>query len=477
MFVGTAIGDSTKIRSLSEITDMAFEAKTIALGKIYLDPENPRHETLPDEKSIIHYLIAKEHVRKLAKDIAEAGSLSPLEPIAVIRHHKVKSGYTVVEGNRRICSLKLLADPDKAGTENDRRYFSGLAKGMEKSINRIQAILFDSREAAIRWFSLRHRGAQDGVGIIGWDTNQIARFNLRTNGRDPNLQALLLIDYAKKQNLLSLGELNELNITTLTRFLSTPVFRHHIGLANRSDIKINVPDMEFNRVLTRFLKDSIDPGSDVHSRTTASDRKAYASQLAKEGVAATNHVRIAHTPGAEVEEQTPIQDSSVESDDKAGGVGGGSQTAQGTTRDQQHPDRRRKVVQSSFTAKISDKILKRLYRELKDIDAVDFTVAAAAVFRSVLEKSTSLYLLSKGVKPDGKLDEKLKQLAKQLSAEGKTERELKFLRTIATDGKDGDYAPDTLGHYIHGGAIPTPAYVFRYWDNMEQIFRHTLNRV
>lgn len=466
---------------------MAFEPKTIALSKIYLDPENPRHEALPDEQAIIHYLIAQEQVRKLAKDIAEAGSLSPLEPIAVIQHSKVKSGYTVVEGNRRICSLKLLADPDKAGSENDRRYFSGLVKGMEKGINRVQAIVFDSREAAIRWFSLRHRGEQDGVGTKRWDASQIARFNLRTNSRDPNLQALLLIEYAKIQKLLSLNDINQLNITTLTRFLSNPVFRHQIGLANRNDIKINVPDAEFNRALTRFLSDSIDPGSDVHSRTSAADRKAYASQLVKDGDAATGHTRIAHTPGEgpysgeESYLEAPTHQEMNPGSSTAGGkVLGDTGTQPATadsTRDLPNPDRRRKVVQSSFSARINDKILRRLYRELKEIDAVDFTIAATALFRSVLEKSTSLYLQSVGIKPDGKLDEKLKQLAKQLNSEGKGDRELKFLRTIATNGKDGDYAPDTLGHYIHGGAVPTPAYVFRFWDSMEPILRHTLNKV
>ncbi|MDH0380649.1 hypothetical protein [Comamonas aquatica] len=466
---------------VKEVAGMAFEPKTIALSKIYLDPENPRHEALPDEQAIIHYLISQEQVRKLAKDIAEAGSISPLEPIAVVKHHKVKSGYTVVEGNRRICSLKLLSDPDKAGSENDRRYFSGLSKGMEKGINRVQAIVFESREAAIRWFSLRHRGEQDGVGTKRWDASQIARFNLRTNSRDPNLQALLLIEYAKSQKLLRPDEINQLNITTLTRFLSTPIFRHHIGLANRNDIKINVPDEEFNRALTRFLSDSIDPGSDVHSRTSAADRKAYASQLVKDGVAALSHVRAAHTPGESASIENPAQEQATATssvpNSKAETAEAAQQAASNPTRDQPHPDRRRKVVQSSFTAKINDKILRRLYRELKDIDAVDFTVAATAIFRSVLEKSTTLYLLSTGIKPDSKLDEKLKQLAKQLSTEGKTDRELKFLRTIASAGRDGDYAPDTLGHYIHGGAIPTPAYVFRYWDNMESILRHTLNRV
>lgn len=459
---------------------MAFEPKTIAVSKIYLDPENPRHETLPDEPAIIRYLIANENVRNLAKDIAEAGSLSPLEPVAVIQHPKIKTGYTVVEGNRRICALKLLADPGKAGTEGDRRYFALQAQGMDKSITKVQAILFESRDAATRWFALRHRGEQGGVGTKAWESDQIARFNLRTNGRDPNLQALLLIEYAKHRKLLPADGLQALNISTLTRFLSTPVFRHAIGLADRNSIQINVPDAEFERALTRFLRDALEAQSDVHSRTSAADRKAYASRLAQEGIAAVSHMRNAHMPGQDPSLTTPTLSDDKESTTRkdsvetnppvAGGEGG-------SAREQHHSDRRRKVIQKGFVARISDKILRRIYRELKDIDAVEFTVAATALFRSVLEKSTSLYLTSKGVKPDSKLDEKLKQLAKLLSEEGMKDRELKFLRTIASNGRDGDFSPDTLGHYIHGGAVPTPSYVFRFWDNMEVILHRTLNQV
>lgn len=458
---------------------MTLGLKEIAVRKIYLDPDNPRHESLPDERAIIEYLIAKEKVRNLARNIAEAGSLSPLEPIAVIEHPKIKNAYTVVEGNRRICALKLLADPSKSGTEADRRYFATQAQGMIKSITRVQAIVFESRDAATRWFALRHRGEQDGVGAKAWEADQITRFNLRTNGRDPNAQALLLMEYAKARQLLPTQELSNLSISTLTRFLSTPVLRHAIGLADRNSIQINVPDAEFECALTRLLRDALDPQSDVHSRTSAADRKAYASRLAQEGVAAKTHARTAHDPGQTLATAAPDAPEPTTHPGTTHATTSDPSSAEGGTnaqRTQRHADRRRKVIQSGFTAKIDDKILRRLYRELKDIDAVEFTVAATALFRSVLEKSTSLYLTAKGITPDGKLDEKLKQLCRQLQAEGLTDRQLKFLRTIAQNGRDGDFSPDTLGHYIHGGATPTPSYVFKFWDNMEPILRRTLNQ-
>lgn len=462
---------------------MSLEIKTVSINRIHLDPENPRHESLPDQPSIIRHLINKEYVRNLAKDISEAGSLSPLEPIALIKHEKSRSSYIVVEGNRRICSLKLLLDPEKAGTEADRRYFSGLARNMEKSVSRVQAVIFDSRESATRWFALRHRGEQDGVGTKGWTTDQIARFNLRTNGRDPNVQALLLVEYAKDRKLLKPGDISSLSLTTLTRFLSTPVVRHAIGLADRNSILINVPDHEFERALTRFLNDSLDPKSGVNSRTSATDRRTYASKLGQQGLAAISHVHESHMPGT----NSPSRGTDSNNSEKDGEENdkNGHQNQQEekfhsdskTTHESVHPDRRRKVISSKFKSKTSDKILKRLYRELKEIDAVQFTFAATSLLRSILEKSTSLYLISKGVTPEIKLDEKLKQLSKELASEGLKDRQLKILRVIAANGKDGEYAPDTLGYYIHGGATPTPSYVFRYWDNIEHIVQHMLDRV
>jgi len=259
--------------------------QTVLLSRIYLDPENPRHETLPDEPSIIKHLVAKEGVRPLAKDIAEAGGTSPIELIALVQHPKVKNAYVVVEGNRRICALKLLQDADKAGNEKDKRYFANLGQNMPHAIHKVSAIVFDSRESARRWFALRHEGEQDGVGTKAWNSDQKTRFSVRTQGKNPNAQALLALDYARQYGLLSAQEIGELSITTVTRYLSNPVVRHALGLADGNTLDILVPDAEFERALQRLLRDALSPQtSGVSSRTTATERKAYAATLNRDGV-------------------------------------------------------------------------------------------------------------------------------------------------------------------------------------------------
>lgn len=463
---------------------MAKESQSVLLNRIYLDPENPRHEALSDEPAIIKHLLAKEKVRALAKDIAEAGGTSPIELIALIKHPKINNAHLVVEGNRRVCALKLLQDPDKAGLEKDARYFAGLAQSMRSAINNVPAIVFDDREEARRWFALRHEGEKNGVGTKAWDSQQKARFSLRNQGKNPNAQAALVIDYARKHALLSAQEIGELSITTITRYLSNPVMRHALGLADSSSLNILVPHEEFDRALTRLLSDSRSPEtSGVSSRTSAAERQAYASRLTQEGVAAISFGGPAHTPrsvpaptttpavaATHGQASTPTAEAAQQDGAKAEAPASG-------TRDNRNPDKRTYVIHPGFSVKIQDKTLKRLYDELKKLDASVHSFAATYLLRTVVEKAISLCLASRGIEPKQKLHDKFKQLNIMLAADGMGDRELKFLRTVSMNGADDSYSPDSMGHYIHGGAIPPVNYAFRYWDNIEPIMRRVLKGI
>lgn len=456
---------------------MATAQQTVLLSRIYLDPENPRHETLPDEPSIIKHLVAKEGVRPLAKDIAEAGGTSPIDLIALVQHPKVKNAYVVVEGNRRICALKLLQDADKAGNEKDKRYFANLAQNMRHAIHKVSAIVFDSRESAQRWFALRHEGEQDGVGTKAWNSDQKTRFSVRTQGKNPNAQALLVLDYARQYALLSAQEIGELSITTVTRYLSNPVVRHALGLADGNTLDILVPDAEFERALQRFLRDALSPQTTgVTSRTTATQRQAYAATLNREGVAATTFDGARHTPrtGGAPSPLPALTPASPALLGTAPPPEAGVPAPGG--RDNRNPDKRSYVIPPSFKTHIKHKQLKRLYDELKAINATVHSFAATYLLRTVIENGIAAYLKSKNVTPKRELHEKYKQLVKHLESEG-MDRELKFLRTIAQNGRDDPNSPDTMGHYIHGGATPPANYAIRYWDNMETVMALVLTGV
>src|ERR1019366_7905122 len=142
---------------------MTYSIKEVDVSRIYLANNNPRHDPIENEPEIIQYLITHEKIKPLARHIANAGHTSPVERIAVIAHPKVKNAYITAEGNRRICALKLLADPDKADTEANKRYFRSLSLLMANPPGKLDAVVFSNIQAARPWMSLRHEGEQGGV--------------------------------------------------------------------------------------------------------------------------------------------------------------------------------------------------------------------------------------------------------------------------------------------------------------------------
>src|SRR4029079_1880107 len=96
----------------------AIITRTFPLGRIFLNLETPRHEPVTTEAGAIERLCAKEDVPALARDIVLHGT-NPLELIGLIQVDARKTeesnpSYFAVEGNRRVCALKLLNDPELA---------------------------------------------------------------------------------------------------------------------------------------------------------------------------------------------------------------------------------------------------------------------------------------------------------------------------------------------------------------------------
>lgn len=440
---------------------MTTAVQRIHLHRIYLDLDNPRHKPQPSEYDAIQNLLAKEDIRPLAKHIAESGRTSPLELMALVPHHKIANGFTTAEGNRRLCALKLLEDPDKAAKDVDRRYFRKLQQDIGRVIRDVDAVVFPTMDAARPWVELRHEGSQGGIGTKPWNSQQKTRFNAQGKGGNPNARALAVMDYARERCLLSTDELDELTLTTLTRFLSTPDVRSALGLTDSKSVEITVPTNEFERALKKFLRDSIEPGTPVNSRADAGTRKTYAESLRSSGIAPATRGLPPATPGNAANALRPAR----------------AQKSAATARDNRHPDKRKYVIPPNFGVRIKDKNLKHIYDELKGLDAADFSFCAVYLLRTVLERSTVLYLKGKGITPKRDLHEKLGQLVDQLAREGMSDRELKFLRTVAKNSKDDPHSPDSLGHYIHGGAIPQKSYAIRYWDNLESVMQRILTAV
>ena len=237
---------------------------TVPVGRLFLYLQNPRHDPLPSEAKAIEYLCSKENVLALARDIAKHG-LNPLELLALLptsrrKTEKTPQSYNAVEGNRRVCAIKLLNDPDLAPASL-RKSFENLAQDWTP-VTSVQGIVFNDFESARLWLDRIHNGPQDGVGRKQWTADQKARFD----GENKNRAAQQLLDYAQSEGMITAAE-RERKLTTVQRFVGNRVFSENIGIdqADPDEIRRTRPKAEFDVLVRRFMRDLVD-GTEVNSR-------------------------------------------------------------------------------------------------------------------------------------------------------------------------------------------------------------------
>lgn len=251
--------------------------QTVELDCIYLDKENPRHVAFEKEDDVIENLCAGEQVVELAHDIVEIG-LNPLERWALTPDRRnqddTTSTFIVVEGNRRLCALKLLADPDRAPSKLRKRFNHLSSKWTP--ITAIEAAIFANRNAARKWIERNHGGLQGGVGRKNWDAEQKARFT----GDIKNKMAQDLLDYAQAEGLIS-PEDRHRKLTTVTRYLGNRTFRNMLGISQNQAKYLyrDRPISDFNRLVGQFMQDLVN--GIANSRQNKLDFERYANKLGK----------------------------------------------------------------------------------------------------------------------------------------------------------------------------------------------------
>jgi hypothetical protein len=246
----------------------------VTLDRVFLDHENPRHEPYATQEEVITYLCKDEEVMALARDIARHG-LNPLELLAVLPG-KAKDTWIAAEGNRRVCALKLLNDPELAPP--DQRAFFERHSGNWTPITEVPVVKFGSKDAVQLWLDRIHQGPNNGVGRKSWNADQKAR-----NSGNRRFQATLaVLDYAQDNGLIS-AEQRKKRLTTAQRFLSNPLMREALGvdLSDPDNVSLNRPDADFKKLLQTFIADLLSDAGEVTSRKLKKDIESYARKLSR----------------------------------------------------------------------------------------------------------------------------------------------------------------------------------------------------
>ena len=430
----------------------------IKLDNLLLNTENFRYETVNEQKDAINKMLEEQGKKlvNLAQHMLKHG-LNPNDKVQVSPSGHEESKYIILEGNRRVVTLKFLKNPDLIDDPSSlpiRKRFQALrADNADKLIDELECIVYDSPEEAYEWIKLKHTGQREGIGIVGWNAQQVDRFEEKVEGESSI--ALQAINFLKKSATIPAeikSKLPNLRITNLDRLLSDPDVRSFLGIEiDNGILQSEIDEEETGKGLTQLAKDLLDPTFNVKRIYTKDDRRDYLKKFP-----------IESQPDLSKKSDKPwlLTDAKLAPPSK--------KTAPS-------PKERKYLIPKSCVLTIDNPKVEAIYHELQRLD-VKFKNAVAVTFRVFIELSLDCYIEANGLekKPaSGKffkpLREKVSDVTKHLiTAKAADEDICKGIRT-AVANKNDLLGIDTWHAYVHNPHYsPTPQNLLITWDNVQK---------
>ncbi len=298
--------------------------------------------------------------------------------------------HVVVEGNRRIVVLRLLHNPQLLegvwSLAHERKLKELSQKFKNAPISSVQCVVLADREEADHWIQLRHRGEQNGRGIVAWDGHAIARYEQRRgSGRTrAALQAIDLVRQKGKLDQATVERLTNVPVTTVQRLLNDPEVRKSLGVdLKKGDLQTTLPDREVLKGLTRIVRDAAHGRLPVSFVETKQHRAQYIKSFSPNEI-----------PSATASQTRPHQ------------VGPGVQTSQSIkpARPIAPSAKRNTLIPRSCVILIKETKSNNIFHELRRMQLDDVPVAISVFLRVFLELSIDSYIVEQKIKTKQELD-------------------------------------------------------------------------
>lgn len=174
-----------------------FDTVVLNPLEINLDFNNPRFSMFDfnTEEEIVKYLVEFEQIKELAFQIGENGYNTIGERIIVLKSRNAgKINYTVLEGNRRIASLKLLFQYSSLLTSSERNKLKQLNLNLSDFEVSCDVVKEDTRDEALFKISAKH---VDGIKTWSATDKRVFYHNLYTQYREKGLSSDEALDNIK----------------------------------------------------------------------------------------------------------------------------------------------------------------------------------------------------------------------------------------------------------------------------------------
>ena len=432
---------------------MEHETKLISISVLEINTENPRFETVANQREAIAVMIEsqKKKLATLAENIIKNG-LNPSDPPIVTPNEKNGKKFKVLEGNRRITALKLLKNnkliPEKHKSLLNR--FKKLSSHYEENpIKDVSCVVFPNADEANKWIGLKHTGENDGIGTVTWDAQQKARFEKKVKGKTTS--ALQVIDFLKKDDGFHAelkNKLSQIPSSSLQRLLSDPDARETIGLTVENGLvnSVYLPS-EIRKPLTKIITDLASDDFTVKDIYYKNDRLNYLETFKN------SELPNKSTSVSKWEITTPSRPKE-------------------RRRKPAKPPRseRNTIIPISCTIYIESAKINKIYEELKHLDLRRFVNAAAVTFRVFVELSVDHFakVSSLQIYNNDTLNNKISKVTNYLKEENLLTKEQLKPVDIAISSPNSILSVNTFNAYVHNEYLnPIASDLKTTWDNLE----------
>jgi hypothetical protein len=275
-----------------------WEGRLISLKQLHFHPANPRLPELrgkSSEREIIGELCSHGRVEPLCRAIADKGYFRNDRLIVVVDDRK----YIVYEGNRRLCALKVLDNPDLA-PEGMQKAFRRLAERAQLPKKIAVEIVPSKFDAEVVMFS-KHAGEQF---TVGWDPLQQATFVAAKLdqgdsiadlcaayglSREEVINGRAAVDVYRLARLATLSSAARDLVDDPAKFPYSTVFerlfrpkksREALGAEiSENGLTINSTEEKFLPVIGRILDDAASDKINTRKLNTEAEQTAYVKSL------------------------------------------------------------------------------------------------------------------------------------------------------------------------------------------------------
>jgi len=441
----------------------------IPVSELLLDQKNARLGEEQETQQATVNALAKQQGRRLvrlAEDIV-AKKLDPAQLFSVVRTTDKKPRYVVLEGNRRTLALKALETPtivQAAMAASDFKKLLVLAEKFQKDpIESVHCVLYEPGEqpAATDFVMGRHGGAQDGIGLVEWDSDEKDRFRARHGVNAVRNYSGQVIDFLAEIDGAS--ESKTKIATNIGRLMGSKAVREALGLTvvNKQLVSI-YPKDEIAKALRKIAFDLRSKHITVPDIYDDTLRQAYIATFTTDEM-----------PDPSKKLSAPVVLTDLPKGDAAPTVPTTTAPTAPKTKPKKKPQRA-SVAASDAKINPSAPRTNNVYQELVTLDADRYPNAAAILFRVFLELSVDAYiarheLMDEPTRRNTKLAKRMKDVGDHLLAANGIPKQLHTVVFQVADNQHNIAAGVTaFNQYVHNEfAFPKPQELRLAWDEVQ----------